>query len=83
MNDDVARETVILVLKAHGVTVTEGGEEKVTIIKDKRVEVHRLPAIIGHRIVVGFARKFGVPAHLFWHPEMMPDEIRPPGLVPS
>ena len=82
----VPRETVLLVLKANGVLISEsieGGKHKTTMSTDTRAEVQFFPEMVPRRIVLHLANKFKVPRHYFWHPDMMPEQHQVPGLRPN
>jgi len=82
----VPKETVVLVLKSCGVSVSErleGEKSRTTLIRGEVVEVQYFPDLVPRRLVLRLAHKFQIPRHLFWHPEMMAPDQRLPGLMPS
>jgi len=65
------RETLLYVLKQHGVQVecdaaTSDGRQFCTLIDDEVAEAHWLPDPIGGDMVRHLARKFGIPSHAFF-----------------
>lgn len=88
MVDDgsVLRDTVVAVLKAQGVDVSEkqhSEETATTLIKGDILEVQFFPERVPRRLVMRLAHKFEIPPHYFWHPEMMREEERQKNIPPS
>jgi len=75
---EVLRETVVSVLSSQGVTVTPKlADEKrrtVTYILQKNdcLEEQTFGTLVGRRMLHYLDRKFKVPIHLFFHPELAP-----------
>ena len=73
MDDGVAREIALSVLREFGVFVATVEDGKYSLSKGNgEPEIHRLPAVLGRKAVGYIARKFAVPVHMFWHPEQVP-----------
>lgn len=87
MDGAVPREIVVAVLQGSGVSVSQSTDAqqrlRVTMIRDTVVEVQFLPDMVPRRLVLRLSHKFEVPAHYFWHPDMMPKGQQLPGLLPS
>jgi hypothetical protein len=72
---DVDRDTVIMVLKLSGVSVSkctadETGEGY-TLCKGDRIEVQQFKPRVARRILHYLQYHYKVPIHFFYHPEMM------------
>lgn len=68
----MARETVLDVLRQFSVFVVDLGGEKFSLARESaEPEIHRLPDMLGRKMVGYLARKFEVPIQLFWHPEQV------------
>jgi hypothetical protein len=67
----IDRDTVILVLKAGGVSVSLAGD-CCTLAKDATIETIVLPQRVERRMLFRFQYKYGVPIHWFFNPEMIP-----------
>ena len=70
---DVDRETVIHILRRHGVGVSDDPDNpgSVILIKGNIIESKPLPNRVGRRLLQYFKRTYKIPIHLFYHPEMM------------
>ena len=77
-NGVVSREVIIAVLRAHGVDITSqsfNGDEHTTMMKGSIVEVQVFPPTVNRHMVGRLARKFNVPVHHFYHPEVTPGNL--------
>lgn len=82
----IDRDVLLLVLGANRVLIRERNEgERLgwLVAYGDYEEVQFFPARIHRRKVLELANRFDIPPHYFWHPEKMPDGVRPPGLTPS
>lgn len=82
----VTREVAIAALRAADVGVSEKKDDdgiRFTLVKGDVVEVQYFPEVIPRALIGRLSGKFGVPPEYFWHPEMIPAERRPPGLLPN
>jgi len=70
MPAEVTRDTVIDVLRRHGVAVypCEPGSDTLVLVKSDAIEAQLLPAVAGRKLLHYLARKFGVPIHHFFNP---------------
>lgn len=73
---EVDRETVLLVLRHYHVGVADDPENPgcMILIKDEVVESKPIPKLVGKRLLQYFKRRYGVPIHHFYHPDMMSTE---------
>lgn len=81
--DGIQRQTVLDVLRAHGVDIAEAqvkGQTGHTLVKGEVVESQLLPEIVPRTLLHRFARRFDIPIAHFWHPEMA---LGPRRLTPS
>jgi hypothetical protein len=70
---EVDRETVIAVLRANQVDVhgqEDGPAGMLVIAKGELIEARQLPKSVSRKMVHYLSRKFSVPIHLFYNPEM-------------
>lgn len=74
---DVERETVIRVLRACGVAVSQQvGIDLIILEKADNIEVHRLDLAVSRRMLQRFSRRFGVPIHYFYNPDhILPEKV--------
>ena len=71
----VKRDIVIMVLRAHGVDISQqesGPGGMLVLAKDELVEARILPDDVGRRLLQYLQRKFRVPVHHFYNPLMAP-----------
>ena len=78
--DVVSAQTVVDVLRAHGVEVfthqTEQGLEETIMVYGETIEVKCFIANVSNRVLQQLTRKFpNVPIHHFYHPEQAPPNI--------
>jgi hypothetical protein len=71
--DGVPRNSVVTVLRAYAVSAVVSGD-KVTISRGSVDPplVFEFPSVIHRRTLQRLSVKFGIPIHLFWHPEQIP-----------
>ena len=73
--DEVTRETVEHVLKAHKVDLSNLEIESVSLssrVRDSIADAGNLKELVGKRKLQYLARKFGIPIHYFYHPLEVP-----------
>jgi len=88
---EVLREIVIGVLSSQGVTVTPklADETRKTstyiLQKGDYIEEQAFGPLVGRRMLHYLYRKFSVPIHLFFHPELIPatPAVAKPSIVMS
>ncbi len=78
MADDgsLPKSTIIAVLKAHGVSVYPQAEDHAyTVITDGKETTLalRLGDAVSRKAVHGLQRKFGIPIHHFYNPQLAPE----------
>lgn len=66
-SEGVTREAVLAALRAHGVTVSQGGEYYYLSRLGGRREAQCLPPFVPRRMVLYLARVFEIDPHYFWH----------------
>jgi hypothetical protein len=72
----VGLSTALDVLQRFGVTVVVHPGGRYTLSRDNLVpETKRFPALLGRKMIGYLSEKYGVPVHLFWHPEQV-DEYK-------
>ena len=67
------REIAIYVLRAHGVGVIAQQDslpDMLVLAKGDVLEARRLPEYLGRQLIHYLARKFDIPIHHFYHPEL-------------
>jgi hypothetical protein len=70
---EIDRDIVIGVLRANGVDVRgqdHGPANMLVIAKGELVEAQQLPKAVSRKMVHYFSRKYGIPIHHFYNPEM-------------
>lgn len=70
---EVDREIIIAVLRANGIDVhgqDEGPQDMLVIVKGDLIEAQQLPKRVSRKMVHYFSRKYNVPIHLFYNPQM-------------
>ena len=67
----VSTTVVLAVLRAHGVSVAQNGED-FTLSKGDVIKVVVLPAMLRRRMLHALSRWFGVPIHHFFKPTLAP-----------
>ena len=77
MPDDggVSLVDVVATLRAHGVDIASqslNGDVRTAMMKGQIVEVQVFPHTVNRHMVNRLARKFDVPVHHFYHPEVAP-----------
>ena len=75
MPDDggVSLVDVVATLRAHGVDIAAqslNGDVHTTMMKGQIVEVQAFPHNVNRHMVNRLARKFNIPVHHFYHPEV-------------
>lgn len=73
-NGEVDRTTVLIVLQANGIEITQqkdGPTGMMVLVKGEIMECRRIPARCGRRVLHYFDRVFKVPIHQFYHPETL------------
>jgi hypothetical protein len=70
---EVDRDIVIAVLRANGVDVhrqDQGPADMLVIAKSGLIEAQQMPKVLSRKMVHYFSRKYGIPIHHFYNPEM-------------
>lgn len=83
MADDgsIPTKTAVDVLRAHGIGVcirqaTDDSDEQTLMVKDLVVDAQTFPLAVNRRMVHRIARKFDIPIHYFYHPELTPQTLQ-------
>ena len=75
----IKREIALYVLRAHGVGAIAQEDslpDMLVLVKGDILEARRIPEYLGRQLLHYLARKFDIPIHHFYHPELSPF---PPG----
>jgi hypothetical protein len=70
---EIDRDVVIAILRKNGVDVhgqEDGPADMLVLAKGNAVEGQRLPKMVSRKMIHYLARKYGIYAHLFYHPEL-------------
>jgi hypothetical protein len=83
MDSTVNRTVVITVLRRFGVGVSLESDGKVLLARQGRIEATIMPDWVGKRMLHYLARRYEIPIHFFWHPEMMDNQSQSMALRPD
>jgi len=70
---EVDRETIVLVLRFHKVEVSPDPKNQgaMLLVRGDVVESKTIPKSVGRRLIQYLKRRFDIPIHHFYRPEMM------------
>ncbi len=70
---EVDRETIFVVLRFHKVEISPDPNNKgaMLLVRGDIVESKMIPEAVGRRLVQYLKRRFDIPVHHFYRPEMM------------
>lgn len=70
---EVRRETVLQVLRFHKVEISADQEnpDAFLLVKGEIVDSKAIPEWVGRRLLQHLKRKFDIPIHHFYHPDIM------------